>query len=481
MRIFIALFFILTFGSSSIFAQEEGFEFVNPPITIVVLGSSTAAGAGTWPIDNAWVNRYRCYVQAFNPENQVINLAKGGYNSYHLLPSGTKPPRGRKFPDTLRNISKAMEYNADGIIINLPSNDVSGGFSVKEQLDNFRMYSKVCDSNDVELWVTTTQPRNFPRTRDRMLQTIVRDSLFELYPNNCIDFWTDFADEKHNVVKSYDSGDGCHLNNEGHRILTDRVIRSFPFKAKLLESSFQKDITIEYKEELSPHMMNIGFNGSVESDSAYMEDERYVKIVQYGRVLNASKVVDDKYEIETVIDLNYDIKVEFESQNGLTKVAHLDFRHLVGDKPSDEVFYPLDDLSMIEIPLDSLNYKFPNSSITVASFDIDTAKYSVRLDMEYVQLQKQRLIDAAIFPPKEGKKLTNYWENGKKQSVLKFKNGQLHRKAKWYNEDGSKKRVATFKNGAYSGKHYIFNLKGDKQSKRIFKDDQQVGETKVFN
>ena len=45
---------------------------------IVVLGSSTAAGAGVSSSDSAWVNRYRNYLESINPDNEVINLAVGG-------------------------------------------------------------------------------------------------------------------------------------------------------------------------------------------------------------------------------------------------------------------------------------------------------------------------------------------------------------------------------------------------------------------
>ncbi|MFK7786515.1 MAG: GDSL-type esterase/lipase family protein [Crocinitomicaceae bacterium] len=473
MRLFASLLFLFIFSNGALFAQEEGFEFVNPPMTIVVLGSSTAAGAGTWPIDRAWVNRYRKYVQGYNPDNQVINLAKGGYNTYHLLPSGNKPPRGRHNPDTLRNITEALTYSPDGIVINLPSNDISGGFSVKEQLDNFRRYASICEANNVELWVTTTQPRNFPKTRKRQLQAAVKDSLWKLFPDNCIDFWTEFTDENLNVVKSYDSGDGCHLNNEGHRILTDRVIRSHAFKKQLIESSFQRNTLVKYEEELSPNMMNIGFSGGVEFNAKHIDDTRYIKIVQYGRILNAVEVENSKYDISTIIDLRYDVKVEFESQNGLKKVVHLDFKPLMNEDHLKEVFYPLEILDFVEMPIEKFNYRFDGSSITVASFKWDTTKRMLKLDKDYVQLQKLRIEDAMIFPPTEGKKMTTYWENGNKKSIHKFKNGQLHCKSKWFAEDGTKQRFVSFKNGMYNGKLVEFE-KGKKKRVRTFKDDQLI-------
>ena len=483
MRIFVSLLFCFTFCHGSLFAQEDGFEFVNPPITIVVLGSSTAEGAGTWPLDNAWVNRFRCYVQMFNPENQVINLAKGGYNTYHLLPSDSHTYRRPK-ADTMRNITKAMEYNPDGIIINLPSNDVSGGFSVKEQLDNFRTYEAYADSFGVELWITTTQARNFPRKRKRQLQADIKDSLQTMFPQNCIDFWNGFCDEEFRVLKEYDSGDGCHLNNEGHRILTDRVIESQAFCWELNETSFQRSTSIAEQEELSPNMMKVGFYGSIGFNSTRADQSRLVKIMQEKRVLNAAEVSDSVYDVQTIVDLRLPLRILYETPSTLTKVIEVDLTNaLLFDTEHDsEFFYPFETLDIVEISLDELNYQFQNNEVVVAKFYVDTAEFDleVALDKSFAVQQKQRIEDAQIRPQNDGKKIKTYWENGEKKSILKFKNGQLHGKAKWFRENGAKKRVVTFKNGSYSGKYLVFNQEGRKLSKRKFKDDKQAGETKIY-
>ncbi len=88
---------------------------------IVVLGSSTAGGGGASPFDSAWVNKFRVYVKSKNTQSQVINLGYAGYNTYHVLnPTGYTPPPGRPSPDNERNITKALSFNPDLIIINLP-------------------------------------------------------------------------------------------------------------------------------------------------------------------------------------------------------------------------------------------------------------------------------------------------------------------------------------------------------------------------
>jgi lysophospholipase L1-like esterase len=476
MRLFTSLLFLFVVSANGIVAQEEGFEFVNPPMTIVVLGSSTAAGAGTWPIDNAWVNRFRCHVQAFNPENRVINLAKGGYNTFHLLPTGSYT-RNHSKTDTLRNITKAMEYNPVGLIINLPSNDISAGYSVKEQLDNFRKYQAYADSFGVELWVTTTQPRNFPKERYRDLQAAVRDSLRQLFPGRCIDFWTGFADAENMVVKEFDSGDGTHLNNKGHKILTDRVIESQAFCWELNESSFQRSISIANQEELSPHMMEIGFKGRIYDDSTLGDKSRFVKIIQEDRVLNATKVTTNKkYDLQTIVDLRKPFEVVFEAPNTLTKSVEFTMDALIEDPDKPSNYYPIESIDINEISLNNFTYQFPNARLTVAKFYYDSTRSIVKLNQAYVTEQKQRLDDAMIMPPAKGRKIKTYWENGNKKSVLKFKNGQLHCKSKWFNVDGQKKRIVSFKNGMYHGKYLEFE-ENRKKRVRLFKNDRLVKST----
>jgi len=70
------------------FAMDTQAQLINPcvaqnAIRVVVLGSSTAAGAGVSTSDSAWVNRYEDYLLSINPNNEVINLAQGGYSNYN--------------------------------------------------------------------------------------------------------------------------------------------------------------------------------------------------------------------------------------------------------------------------------------------------------------------------------------------------------------------------------------------------------------
>lgn len=202
--------------------QIQDYPLSTRALKIVVIGSSTAAGTGANPPDSAWVNLYRDYLQGINPANEVINLAMGGYQTYNLMPSGFKPPRYRAHPDTLRNISKALSLRPDGIILNLPSNDAAAGFSLEEQLANFDTIAQTAAQANIPIWICTTQPRSF--SADKILtQLVVRDSILQNFGDKAIDFWSGVAGPEGLIGLSFNSGDGIHLNNAGHRVLFESV------------------------------------------------------------------------------------------------------------------------------------------------------------------------------------------------------------------------------------------------------------------
>jgi lysophospholipase L1-like esterase len=192
------------------------------PSHVVVLGSSTAAGAGASHPDSAWVRRYERNIQSLNPGNQVTNLALGGYTTYHIQPTGSAPPPGRPSPDPARNITQALSLTPDHIIINLPSNDAASGYTVAEQLANYDSVLARASAQGVPVWVATTQPRNLS-TAGRANLMEMRDSTFARFGAYAVDFWSTLALPGGTIDPACDSGDGIHLNDDGHRILFERM------------------------------------------------------------------------------------------------------------------------------------------------------------------------------------------------------------------------------------------------------------------
>lgn len=214
----------------SIWSGEMAFAQASPCIQdtsfhIVVLGSSTAAGAGASPSDSSWVNRYRDYLQSLNPANQLTNLAVGGFTTYRLMPTGYIPPANRPSPDVAKNITAGLALNPDAIIVNLPSNDVSQGFTVAEQLSNFDTIVDQATAAGIPIWICTTQPKNYGGNQVNIQKQLdVRDSIWVRYSPRVLDFWTGLADSTNQIDAFYDSGDGTHLNNSGHYLLYTRAV-----------------------------------------------------------------------------------------------------------------------------------------------------------------------------------------------------------------------------------------------------------------
>lgn len=191
---------------------------------IVVIGSSTAFGAGPKDKNNTWVNRYISYLKLSDQSHSVINLGISAYTTYHVMPSEYTSPVGRPIPQINNNITKAISYNPHAIIINLPTNDVSQGFSLTETYNNYKTMLEQAHNAGIPVWITTSQPRNFPETEKRNKLIELRDSTYSWFGVKTIDFWNEIAASDGRISSIYDSGDGIHLNDDAHAILFQRVV-----------------------------------------------------------------------------------------------------------------------------------------------------------------------------------------------------------------------------------------------------------------
>lgn len=201
---------------------------------IVVLGSSTAVGYGALPYvphdnDSGWVNRLRL---SFNKnstdgaDTTVVNLALGGYTTYHVMPTSFIPPAGRPNPDPDRNVTKAISLNPDVIIINLPSNDMALGFTKGEIMNNFRSLSQIITNAGINAFITTTQPRNFsPNLLMMEYQRDLKDSIQNNFGYFSVNFWDDLVSlsPPNDLRPEVAYGDGIHINNLGHYLVYQRV------------------------------------------------------------------------------------------------------------------------------------------------------------------------------------------------------------------------------------------------------------------
>ncbi|MCT4622651.1 MAG: SGNH/GDSL hydrolase family protein, partial [Schleiferiaceae bacterium] len=192
----------------------------NTDFTIVILGSSTAAGTGASIPDSAWVNRYRNSLQKINPNNQVINLGVGGFTTYKIMPDSFATPPNRPVVNFSKNIDEALTYNPDAILVNLPSNDKQ--WPKHEQLNNFDTLFKYSNNHNVPIFIFTTQP--IVSTSFAQYQRDVADSILLKFGSNAINVFDPLKDTN-NIIQPQYAADGVHLNDKGHGVLHDVVFQ----------------------------------------------------------------------------------------------------------------------------------------------------------------------------------------------------------------------------------------------------------------
>ena len=199
--------------------------------TIAVIGSSTAAGTGAIPIDSSWVNLTKAYYQQQGLIDTIYNLALGSSVTFTGLPTWDTLTGDK--PDTAVNITKALSYHPDVVVIAYASNDVVAGFTVQQTMSNLRViYQEVINAGKIA-YVTTTQPRGGIPTFQKQLLKTERDSVLAEFPAFSLNFYDPLvaADSLSlNPALAYDS---THPNNTGHQLLfqvvknTD-ILSAFP-------------------------------------------------------------------------------------------------------------------------------------------------------------------------------------------------------------------------------------------------------------
>ena len=191
-----------------------------------VIGSSTAAGMGTSTQDSSWVNRVTKFYQQQGLIVEPHNLAVSGRNCYQGMPSNYVPPVGRDYPMTADNITAALTFGPEVVIVNYPSNNFNS-YSIAEIMFCLQTIKESANAVGKTCYVTTSQPRqdgSFPDLASRMKLKTIRDSIMNRFGNFAIDFYTDVADPiTYQILPAYSYGDGIHLNDRGHAILFEKV------------------------------------------------------------------------------------------------------------------------------------------------------------------------------------------------------------------------------------------------------------------
>ena len=220
---FLILFIVV--GISASFAQMK----------VVIMGSSTAYGTGASVYDSSWAGRITAFLNRNTTDGADTvfnNIAFPAYDTYQEMPTGFIPPVGRPTPDEDYNVTKALSYTPNVVIINLPSNDINYGYAKAEMMSNLRvMYDSVV-ANGAVCFVATPQPRNdISQDYRDSLRTLV-DSVNITFGPQALDFWDGLVttDGLNMLKEEYAAtGSELHLNDAGHELLFERVRDAYIF------------------------------------------------------------------------------------------------------------------------------------------------------------------------------------------------------------------------------------------------------------
>lgn len=178
-------------------------------------------------LTNSWANRYQRHLDALRPGSLVHNLAVPGYSTFSALPTGTpistaiRPNTG--FPDPLANITYALTFAPDVIIVSFPSGgDFTMGTTVAQIMANIATMQMLAQAAGAQVWVTTSKPVT-DTTQVPIMLTYNADVL-STYGSHGIDFWTPMANPDGSSIAAYALTDNVHPNAEGHRILFEQVV-----------------------------------------------------------------------------------------------------------------------------------------------------------------------------------------------------------------------------------------------------------------
>lgn len=217
---------------------------------IVVIGSSTAAGAGASD-GHGWVDLVDTFYNNLGLLKEPIHkLALSGATTYNAMPNGYVAP---VFPDgiirdtvdTARNVTKALSFHPDIVIVAYPGNDLVKGYSLNEFLSNLQTIYNIVTANGAVCWITSSQPRDYDYLSGRQQFQTADTRIMAQFPVYGIEFFHVLADLNPGphylyIKTDYDiADDGIHVNNAGHAALAAtvenaNVIGSTPLPLTLL-------------------------------------------------------------------------------------------------------------------------------------------------------------------------------------------------------------------------------------------------------
>ncbi|MGZ3778302.1 MAG: SGNH/GDSL hydrolase family protein [Mucilaginibacter sp.] len=192
--------------------------------TVVILGSSTAAGDGAKPLDSAWSYHIKDIVNKNGTKANFINLAVAGYTTYQALPTGYHTAN-RPAPDSNANITKALSLKPTLVLLSFPSNDIANNYTGTETMKNYAVMVHLLDSAKVQYVIFGNQPRNFTNYNQRLREKTLNDTIKNVYTIHVNDFFSALSTNTYLINPAYSAGDGIHLNNSGQDLILTATLK----------------------------------------------------------------------------------------------------------------------------------------------------------------------------------------------------------------------------------------------------------------
>lgn len=192
---------------------------LSAPSDWVVMGSSSAVGAGASTPDKSWVGLLQSDQVA--AQAQIHNIARGGYTTYQALSEQCVVNPNRRQPDAEHNIDKALTLAPDLVLLSFPSNDAALGYSATETAANILLLRQQLADQNTALLVLSAQPRNMAPDKQKLLTEL--DRLLKPVLTDCfVAVYAPLAGGG-GLAPEFDSGDGVHLNDAGHALVFNAV------------------------------------------------------------------------------------------------------------------------------------------------------------------------------------------------------------------------------------------------------------------
>ncbi len=315
--ILILMFFLAVKGFGS--TTNEPCLTVSKVKVVVIGAESTLSATG----EHSWIKKYSKYLKTFNKDNEIINLTKSGINSYQIVPTGSSSPIGRPKADPEFNITKAISFRPDAIVVNLEDIDLKQEFQANEQIINIMLIASEANKANIPVWVNTPKPMVQLDENHSPKVVKVKDLIKQRFSPFVVNFWDELADENGLVKKDFLAADGKQFNDAGENKMLEKLVKAdihqycarrqykggkdiaiYSLTAKAKESKSQKfDVTIANSGNKISDEIKINIDIINQADNKVIS---LTKTIKQG--LESCQFKSIEFEVGDLPKGNYDVK-----------------------------------------------------------------------------------------------------------------------------------------------------------------------------